>query len=69
MRGMEGVTLTAQVKEDILGKLRLALEHGRLILPRDNQQLLVQMTLQQSERTMSGTLKFSHPAGTRDEFQ
>jgi hypothetical protein len=67
MRGMEGVTLTAQVKEDIMGKLKLALEQGRLILPRDNPQLLVQMTAQQCEATKSGTLKFSHPAGTHDD--
>ncbi len=67
MRGIEGVTLTAQVKEDVMGKLKLALEHGRLILPRDNSQLLVQMTAQQCEPTKSGTLKFSHPAGTHDD--
>lgn len=67
MRGMEGVTLTVQVKEDLMGKLKLALEKSKLILPRDNPQLLVQMTAQQSEPTKSGTLKFSHPAGTHDD--
>ena len=67
MRGMEGVTLTAQVKEDLMGKLKLALEQGKLTLPRDNPQLLVQMTAQQCEPTKSGTLKFSHPAGTHDD--
>ncbi len=29
MRGMEGVTLTAQMKEDIMGKLKLALGTGQ----------------------------------------
>jgi phage FluMu gp28-like protein len=67
MRGMEGVTLTAQVKEDLMGRLRLAMEHGELILPRDNPQLLVQMTAQRCETTKSGTLKFSHPTGTHDD--
>ncbi len=67
MRGIEGVTLTAQMKEDLMGKLKLALEKGILILPRDNPQLLVQMTAQQCEPTKSGTLKFSHPAGTHDD--
>ena len=67
MRGMEGITLTAQAKEDIMGKLKLALEQGKLILPRDNQQLLIQMTAQQCEPTKAGTLKFSHPAGTHDD--
>ena len=67
MRGMEGVTLTAQMKEDLMGKLKLALEQGRLILPSDNQQLLIQMTAQQCEPTKSGNLKFSHPTGTHDD--
>ncbi|MGA8904681.1 MAG: hypothetical protein WB661_06705 [Candidatus Bathyarchaeia archaeon] len=67
MREIEGVTLTAQMKEDIMGKLKLALEQGRLTLPRDNPQLLVQMTAQQCETTKSGTLKFSHPPGTHDD--
>ncbi len=65
MRGVEGVTLTARVKEDLMGKLKLALEQGKLILPRDNPRLIVQMTAQRCEPTKSGTLKFSHPAGTR----
>jgi phage FluMu gp28-like protein len=67
VRGMEGVTLTAQMKEDIMGKLKLTLEQGRLTLPRDNPQLLIQMTAQQCETTKSGTLKFSHPSGTHDD--
>jgi phage FluMu gp28-like protein len=53
MRGIEGITLTAQMKEDVMGKLKLAIEHGELILPRD-QGLLVQITAQQCEPTKSG---------------
>ena len=64
---MEGVTLTAPVKEDILGRLKLAIEQHRLIIPRDNSRLLVQITSQQCEPTMSGTLKFTHPPGTHDD--
>lgn len=67
MRGMEGVTLTAQVKEDLMGKLKLALEQGKLTLPRDSSRLLVQITAQRCEPTISGTLKFSHPTGTHDD--
>ena len=66
-RVIEGVTLTAPVKEDILGKMKLALEQGKLILPRANSQLLIQITSQRCEPTTSGTLKFSHPAGTHDD--
>lgn len=67
IRRIEGVTLTPQTKEDIMGKLKLALEQGKLTLPRDNPQLLVQLTAQQCEATKTGTLKFSHPAGTHDD--
>jgi phage FluMu gp28-like protein len=67
MRGIVGVTLTAQVKEDVMGRLKLAMEHGELTLPRDETGLLVQITSQRCEPTMSGTLKFSHPAGTHDD--
>lgn len=67
MRVIEGVTLTAPMKEDVLGKMKLVLEQGKLMLPRDNSQLLIQMTAQRCEPTASGTLKFSHPAGTHDD--
>ena len=66
-RRVQGVTLTAQVKEDIMGKLRLAMEEGRLTLPRDKPYLLVQITSQRCEPTISGTLKFRHPTGTHDD--
>jgi phage FluMu gp28-like protein len=62
-----GVTLTAPVKEDVLGRLKLAMQHDELTLPRDDTRLLVQITNQRCEPTMSGTLKFSHPAGTHDD--
>ncbi len=67
LRAMEGVTLTASAKEDILGKLKLALEKGKLTLPRDSSRLLVQITAQRCEPTVSGALKFTHPAGTHDD--
>ena len=67
MREIEGVTLTAQIKEDLMGRLKLTLEQGKLTLPNDNQQLLIQMTEQQCEPTKSGILKFSHPTGTHDD--
>ena len=67
MRGIVGVTLTAQVKEDVMGRLKLAMEHGELTLPRDDTRLLVQITSQRCEPTKSGTLKFSHPTRTHDD--
>jgi phage FluMu gp28-like protein len=67
MRGVEGLTLTAQAKEDVMGRLKLTMEHGKLTLPRDESRLLVQITSQRCEPTKSGTLKFSHPVGTHDD--
>jgi phage FluMu gp28-like protein len=67
MPAMEGVTLTAPVKADIMGKLKLEMEHGRITLPRDNPTLLVQITNQQCQPTPTGTLKFTHPTGTHDD--
>jgi hypothetical protein len=55
------------MKEDIMSKLKLASKQGRLTLPRDNPQLLIQMTAQQCEATKSGSLKFHHQAGTHDD--
>jgi phage FluMu gp28-like protein len=68
MPQMKGVTLTAPLKQDILGRLRLAMEKHELTIPRDNSRLLVQITSQQCEPTKSGTLKFNHPPGTHDDL-
>jgi phage FluMu gp28-like protein len=67
MPAMEGVTLTAPVKADIMGKLKLEMEHVRITLPRGNPTLLVQITNQQCQPTPTGTLKFTHPTGTHDD--
>jgi phage FluMu gp28-like protein len=67
MRVMEGVTLTAPVKEDILVRMKLSIEQDKLTLPGDTRRLLVQITSQRCEPTKSGTLKFSHPTGTHDD--
>lgn len=68
MSAMKGVNLTATVKEDILGRLKLTMEQDQLILPRDHSPLLVQIAAQQCNPTLSGKLKFSHPAGTHDDM-
>ena len=64
---VRGITLTAQTKQDILGKLRLAMEKAQITIPRDNQRLLTQITSQRCEPTESGNLKFSHPTGSNDD--
>jgi hypothetical protein len=55
------------MKEGVIGKLKLAMEHAELTIPRDNSKLLVQITKQQCEPTPSGTLKFTNPTGTHDD--
>ena len=67
MPTMTGVTLTAPVKVDVMGKLKLTMEHGQLTLPTDNRRLLTQMTNQQRQPTPTGSFKFTHPTGTHDD--
>jgi phage FluMu gp28-like protein len=67
MPAIKGLTLSASVKEDVLGRLKLAMEQHKLTLPRGDSRLLVQITAQQCEPTLSGTLKFSHPPATHDD--
>jgi phage FluMu gp28-like protein len=67
MPAMKGITLSAQMKQNVLGRLRLTMEQHELTLPRDDSRLLVQITSQRCEPAASGTLKFSHPTGTHDD--
>lgn len=65
---LEGITLTIRTKENILSKLRLAMEQHKIILPRDNKTILNQITSQQSKPSgTNGQLKFNHPPGTKDD--
>ena len=64
---IEGVTLTAPMKEDLMGRLRLTMENHRITLPRDKN-LLTQITSQQCKPSNSGNLHFSHPSGTHDDL-
>ena len=67
MPTITGVTLTAPMKEDVMGRLRLTMEQHRLIVPRDDSLILVQITSQRCEPAATGKLKFSHPTGTHDD--
>ena len=68
MPQMQGTTLTATMKEDMMGKLKLAMENHKITLPAENKELFTQITNQQSKPQLSGTLQFSHPAGTHDDL-
>ena len=65
---IKGITLTTQTKQDILGKLRLTMEHGDITIPLEPRTLLTQLTQQRCEPTQSGNLKFSHPQGKHDDL-
>jgi phage FluMu gp28-like protein len=65
---IKGVTLTPRNKQDILGNLRLTMEHKNVTIPREPNKLLTQLTQQRCEPTQQGTLKFTHPNGTHDDL-
>jgi phage FluMu gp28-like protein len=65
---IKGATLTPRTKEDILGNLRLTMEHGTITIPIDEKELLTQLAQQRGEPTISGNLKFTHPNGTHDDL-
>ena len=64
---IEGVTLTMPTKTDLMGNLKLTMEHHRIAIPRDKR-LLTQITSQQCKQSDSGNLHFSHPPGTHDDL-
>jgi hypothetical protein len=64
---IKGITFTIRSKQDILGNLKLTMEHQNVTIPRE-QRLLTQLTQQQCEPTPQGTLKFTHPAGSHDDL-
>jgi len=68
MPQMQGITLTAPTKQDLMGKLRLAMENQKIKLPIENKHLLTQITDQQSKPLLSGTLQFTHPPGAHDDL-
>ncbi len=65
---IQGIKFTAPIKENILSKLLLKMEHHEITIPREPQRLLTQLTQQRCEPTQSGNLKFSHPEGTHDDL-
>ena len=64
---IKGITFTVRSKQDILGNLKLTMEHQNVTIPRE-QRLLTQLTQQQCVPTPQGTLKFSHPIGSHDDL-
>jgi hypothetical protein len=65
---IKGITFSTRSKQDILGNLKLKMEHQTVTIPRDETRLLTQLTQQQAEPTIQGALTFSHPPGTHDDL-
>jgi hypothetical protein len=68
MPQIKGTTLTVQAKEDVMGKLKLAMENHRITMPLDHRRLLTQITSQQCKALPTGKLQFTHPFGTNDDL-
>jgi phage FluMu gp28-like protein len=68
MPQIKGTTLTVQAKEDLMGKLKLAMENHRITIPLDQRRLLTQITSQQCKPLATGQLQFTHPSGTNDDL-
>jgi hypothetical protein len=48
---IRGITLTPRTKQDILGNLRLTMEHKEITIPREPNQVLTQLVQQRCEPT------------------
>jgi phage FluMu gp28-like protein len=68
MPQIKGITLTVQAKEDLMGKLKLAMENHKITMPLDQRRLLTQITSQQCKPLATGKLQFTHPTGTNDDL-
>jgi phage FluMu gp28-like protein len=68
MPQIKGITLTVQAKEDLMGKLKLAMENHKITIPLDQRRLLSQITSQQCKPLPTGKLQFTHPSGTNDDL-
>lgn len=63
---IEGVMLTAQSKQEILGYMKQLMQTEALGLYMD-EELLGQINVERYELTKSGQIQFSHPDGTHDD--
>jgi len=63
---IEGVTLTAPSKQEILGYLKLMMQERRILFPYELD-FLQELNVERFELTKSGQIQFSHPNGTHDD--
>jgi len=64
---VEGLKFTVQTKEELLSRLKIAMEQNRLAIPY-HRQLCEQINEQQYSYSKSGHLQFSHPENSHDDM-
>ncbi|MEM2177040.1 MAG: terminase family protein [Archaeoglobaceae archaeon] len=62
----EGIILTMQRKQEILGHMRQQMQNDVLRIPYDAD-LIAEINIEKFELTKEGQIKFSHPEGTHDD--
>jgi phage FluMu gp28-like protein len=63
---LEGVVLTSQAKEEILGYMKQVMVQNQFRMPYDPD-LVAEINCEQFELTKDGHIRFSHPEGTHDD--
>jgi len=63
---VEGVVLTAPMKQEILGYLKLMMQEKRVLFPYELD-FIQELNVERFELTKSGQIQFSHPDGTHDD--
>ncbi|MCX8191627.1 MAG: terminase family protein, partial [Nitrososphaerales archaeon] len=66
IENIEGVVLTMQKKEEVLGYLKQVMLESKLKLPYD-EDLIIEMNIEKYELTKDGHIKFSHPEHCHDD--
>ncbi|MGD6809333.1 MAG: terminase large subunit domain-containing protein [Candidatus Bathyarchaeia archaeon] len=63
---IEGVTFTAERKQEMAQHLKQAMTENRLFIPYDSE-LIAELNLEQYELSKDGKIRLSHPVGTHDD--
>ncbi|MEM0050712.1 MAG: terminase family protein [Candidatus Bathyarchaeia archaeon] len=63
---VQGVILTLQKKQEILGILKQKMQNDLIRIPYDAE-LIAEINIEKFELTKEGQIKFSHPEGTHDD--
>ena len=65
---VEGVTITANVKEAMIQALHNAMQNKKLIIPADATELINQLRIFQRIQTKTGHIKYEAPEGEHDDY-